>query len=171
MIPSEHLPLLDLLRLNPVWGSPLAALLEPTMRILVNLGYGSLTEGWNQGPANVPTTISWDLLPSNISWADLSAALGNAWTQGVQDAFKELQDPNTYFSGGFLGEEPFSTLWNAAQRVFFDIQDPTGLFGASAMATDPTDSDFVNPLGSLVDGNSDLSWIADLLGVDAITPA
>jgi hypothetical protein len=172
MIPSEHLPLLDLLRLSPGWGSPLAALLEPSMRILVNLGYGSLTEGWNQGPANVPTTISWDLLPSNISWADLSGALTNAWTQGVQDAFKEMQDANSYFWGGFLGEEPFSTLWNAAQRVFFDNQDPTGLFGASAMATDPADSsDLVNTLGSPVDGNPDLSWVADLVGLDAITPA
>lgn len=175
MIPAEHLPLLDLLRLNPVWGSPLAALLEPSMRILVNLGYGSLTEGWNQGPANVPTTVSWDLLPSNISWADVNAALSNAWTEGVQGAFKELQDPNTYFPGGFLGEEPFSTLWNAAQRVFFDIQDPFSVFGGSAMATDAADtsdtSDFVNSLGSLVDGNPDLSWIADFLGLDTLTPA
>lgn len=172
MIPSETLPLLDLLRLNPVWGSPLAALLEPSMRVLVNLGYGSLTEGWNQGPANVPTTISWDLLPSNISWTDINAALANAWTEGVQDAIKELQDPKTYFLGGFMAEEPFSTVWNAAQRVYFDIQDPTSLFGGSAMATDPAGtSDFTDFLGSLVDGNPDLSWIADLFGLDMIGPA
>lgn len=171
MIPTEHLPLLDLLRLNPIWGSPLAALLEPSMRILVNLGYGSLTEGWNQGPANVPTTISWDLLPSNISSADVNAALSNAWNEGLQDAIKELQDPKTYIPGGFLGEEPFSTLWNAAQRVFLDDQDPTSIFGGPAVATDPTDtSDFLNSLGSLVDGNPGLSWIADLLGLDTITP-
>ncbi|OBH15270.1 PE-PPE domain-containing protein [Mycolicibacter terrae] len=171
MIPTEHLPLLDLLRLNPVWGSPLAALLEPSMRILVNLGYGSLTEGWNQGPANVPTTISWDLLPSNISLTDINAALSNAWTQGVQDMFKELQDPKTYIPGGFLGEEPFSMLWTAAQRVFFDMQDAGSLFGGSAEATDPADTDFPNSLGSVVDGNPDLSWIADLLGLDTIDPA
>jgi hypothetical protein len=98
--------------------------------------------------------------------------LAGAWTQGVQDAFKELADPRTYIPGGFLGEEPFSTLWNAAQRVAFDNQDPTGLFGGSAMATDPADtSDLVNTLGSPVDGNPDLSWVADLLGLDAITPA
>lgn len=163
MIPSESLPLLDLLRLNPVWGSPLAALLEPSMRILVNLGYGSLTEGWNQGPANVPTTISWDLLPSNISWSDVNAALSNAWGEGVQDMFKELQDPNTYFPGGFLQEEPFATLWAAAQRVLFDIQDPGSPWGGSAMATDPSDS--------LVDSHPDLSSIADAVGLDFVNPA
>lgn len=172
MIPSEHLPLLELLRLNPVWGAPLAALLEPSMRILVNLGYGSLTEGWNQGPANVPTTISWDLLPSNISLADITSALANAWTQGIQDAFKELQNLNTYLPGGFLGDELFSTILTAAQRVIFDIQDTGSWFGGSAMATDPADtSDVLNSLGSPVDGDPDVSWVADLLGLDTIAPA
>jgi hypothetical protein len=141
------------------------------MRILVNLGYGSLTEGWNQGPANVPTTISWDLLPSNISLADITSALANAWTQGIQDAFKELQNLNTYLPGGFLGDELFSTILTAAQRVIFDIQDTGSWFGASAVATDPADSsDFLNSLGSPVDGNPDFSWIADLLGLDTIAP-
>lgn len=159
MIPSDSLPLLDLLRLNPIWGSPLAALLEPTMRVLVNLGYGSLTEGWNQGPANVPTTISWNLLPSNISLSDITSALTNAWNQGVQDVFKELADPKTYIPGGFMAEEPFSTLWAAAQRVFFDVQDPSSWWGGSAMATDPQDTPVDNPL--------DLSSIADALGLDS----
>lgn len=176
MIPTESLPLLDLLRLNPVWGNPLADLLEPSMRILVNLGYGSLTEGWNQGPANVPTTFSFDLLPSNISWAEVNTALSAAWSEGVQAAFRDLQDPANYVWGSFMEQEPFSTLWNAAQRVFFDIQDPTplfgGLFGGSAMATDAGDSpDFLNSLGSLVDGNPDLSWIGEFLGLDTVTAA
>lgn len=170
VIPSETLPLLDLLRLNPVWGSPLAALLEPSMRILVNLGYGSLTEGWNQGPANVPTSFSFELLPSHISLSDVTEALANSWNEGVQDMFKELQNPATYVFGSFMETEPFSTLWNAAQRVFFDNQDPTplfgGWFGGSAMATDPGD-----PASSLAaDGQLDLSWITDLFGLDT-TPA
>lgn len=172
MIPTETLPLLDLLRLNPVWGNPLAALLEPSMRILVNLGYGSLTEGWNQGPANVLNTFSFELLPSHISLEEVNAALANAWTEGVQDAFKELQDPMNYLYGSFLGDEPFSTLLNAAQRVFFDFQDPISLFGGSAMATDPAEaSDVVNSVGSLADGQLDLSWIADFLGLDTISTA
>lgn len=176
MIPSETLPLLDLLRVNPVWGNPLADLLEPSMRILVNLGYGSLTEGWNQGPANVLNTFSFELLPSNISWDEVSTALSAAWSEGVQAAIRDLQDPANYVFGSFMEQEPFSTLWNAAQRVFFDIQDPTSLFGGlfagSATASDAGDSsDFVNSLGSVVDGHPDLSWIADFLGLDTVTPA
>lgn len=163
MIPSETLPLLDLLRLNPVWGSPLAALLEPDLRILVNLGYGSITEGWNQGPANELTSFSWELFPSHLNWDDVYTALVNGWSEGVQAAFQELQDPNTYMLGGFMQEEPFSILWNAAQRVFNDIQDPVSLFGGSAMATDT--SDVVNSLDSVADSQLDLSWITDALGL------
>lgn len=176
VIPADSLPLLDLLRVNPVWGNPLADLLEPSLRILVNLGYGSLTEGWNQGPANELTSFSFDLLPSNISWAEVNAALSGAWSEGVQAAFRALQDPANYVWGSFMEQEPFSTLWNAAQRVFLDIQNPTplfgGLFGGSAMATDAGDPpDFLSSLGSLFDGNPDLSWIGDFFGLDTTIPA
>ncbi|MEO6794169.1 MAG: PE-PPE domain-containing protein [Mycobacterium sp.] len=163
MIPTEHLPLLDLLRLNPVWGNPLASLLEPDLRILVNLGYGSIDEGWNQGPANVPTAMSFELFPSNLNWADVNAALVNGWSQGVQAAIKDLQDPMNYVFGSFMQQDPFAMLWTAAQRVFFDIQDPTSLFGGSAMATDPLDS--------VVDAHPDLSAIADAIGLDITASA
>lgn len=162
MIPSETLPLLDLLRLNPVWGNPLADLLEPSLRVLVNLGYGSIDEGWNQGPANVPTAMSFELFPSNLNWAEVNAALTNGWQEGLQAAIKDLQDPMNYVFGSFMDQAPFSLLWNAAQRVVFDIQDPTSLFGGSAMATDT--------LGSL-DAHPDLSSIADAIGLDITAPA
>ena len=57
LIPNDNLPVLEPLLLIPGIGQPLYDLLEPDTRILVNLGYGSLTEGWNQGPANEPTTF------------------------------------------------------------------------------------------------------------------
>ena len=57
MIPNDNLPILEPLLLIPGIGQPLYDLLEPDTQILVNLGYGSITEGWNQGPANVPTTF------------------------------------------------------------------------------------------------------------------
>nr|CRL82374.1 PPE family protein PPE28 [Mycolicibacter nonchromogenicus] len=167
---------MDLLRLNPGWGNPLADLLEPSLRILVNLGYGSLTEGWNQGPANMPTSFSLELLPSHISWDEVNAALSVAWAQGVQAAFRDLGTPGNYVWGSFLEQEPFSTLWNAAQRVFFDIQSPTpafgGLFGGSAVATDATDApDLLSSLASFLDDNPVLSWIGDLFGLDSLTAA
>lgn len=40
--------------------------------ILVNLGYGSITEGWNQGPAGLVTTVNWGL--PDMDWNQVCAA-------------------------------------------------------------------------------------------------
>jgi hypothetical protein len=93
MIPSENLPLLEPLLLIPGVGQPLYDLLEPDTRILVNLGYGSITEGWNQGPADVPTTFG--LFP-DINHTQLAEALSNGWQQGVTDALHAIEDPVSY---------------------------------------------------------------------------
>jgi hypothetical protein len=93
MIPSDNLPILEPLLLIPGIGQPLYDLLEPDTRILVNLGYGSITEGWNQGPANVPTTFG--LFP-DINQTQLSDALSNGWQQGLTDALHDLQHPVSY---------------------------------------------------------------------------
>lgn len=55
MILSPHLPLLTPLRALPLLGEPLADLIEPDLKILVNLGYGDPSHGYSTGPANVPT--------------------------------------------------------------------------------------------------------------------
>jgi hypothetical protein len=93
MIPNDNLPILEPLLLIPGIGQPLHDLLEPDTQILVNLGYGSITEGWNQGPANVPTTFG--LFP-DINQTQLADALSNGWQQGVTDALHDLQHPVSY---------------------------------------------------------------------------
>ena len=93
MIPNDNLPLLEPLLLIPGIGQPLYDLLEPDTQILVNLGYGSITEGWNQGPANVPTTFG---LYPDINQTQLDDALSNGWQQGVTDALHDLQSPLSY---------------------------------------------------------------------------
>jgi hypothetical protein len=93
MIPNDNLPILEPLLLVPGIGQPLYDLLEPDTQILVNLGYGSITEGWNQGPANVPTTFG---LYPDINQTQLSDALSNGWQQGVTDALHDLQSPVSY---------------------------------------------------------------------------
>jgi PE-PPE domain/PE family len=55
VIPNPHLPLAQGIRAIPVIGPPLGDLLEPDLRVLVNLGYGSPDQGWSTGPPNVPT--------------------------------------------------------------------------------------------------------------------
>lgn len=55
IIETEHLPLLAPLRAIPVIGPPLAALVEPNLEVIVNLGYGDPRFGYSTSPANVPT--------------------------------------------------------------------------------------------------------------------
>ncbi len=93
MIANDTLPILEPLLLIPGIGQPLYDLLEPDTQILVNLGYGSITEGWNQGPANDPTTFG---LYPDINQTQLSDALSNGWQQGVTDALHDLQNPVSY---------------------------------------------------------------------------
>ncbi len=90
MITDPTLPLLDPLQVIPVIGKPLYDLLEPDMRILVNLGYGSLTQGWDsQNPPDVPTPFG--LWPTNITPSELTTALANGAQQGITDFIKDLQ--------------------------------------------------------------------------------
>ena len=84
MIPTQNLPLLDPVRAIPVIGNPIADLLQPDLRVIVNLGYGNPDFGWSTGPANVTTPFG--LAPhvgAPVVLGDLSAGT----QQGVQ-AFK-----------------------------------------------------------------------------------
>lgn len=83
MIPAETLPLLAPLQGLPVLGQPLVDLLQPALRVLVNLGYGNIEHGWDQGPADVPTPFG--LFPDVDPGAVLTA-LGN----GVRDGFSDF---------------------------------------------------------------------------------
>jgi PE-PPE domain/PE family len=56
MITTQNgLPLLDPVRAIPVIGKPIADLLQPDLTTIVNLGYGSPTQGWSTGYANEHT--------------------------------------------------------------------------------------------------------------------
>ncbi|MGH3560942.1 MAG: PE-PPE domain-containing protein, partial [Mycobacterium sp.] len=72
MIPAESLPLLDPLRLIPVIGQPLYDLLEPDTQILVNLGYGSIDQGWWPGDADVVPDAG--LFPTDLNLGDVLTA-------------------------------------------------------------------------------------------------
>ncbi|HYB38671.1 MAG TPA: PE-PPE domain-containing protein [Mycobacterium sp.] len=130
MIPTENLPLLDPVRDIPLIGNPLADLLQPDLTILVNLGYGSITEGWSQGPANVPTPFG--LFP-HIPLGDILQALVGGTQQGVEGAMAALTDPSA------------SSL---SVPSLADLADP--LAALTAAASDPSLSltDLVNTLSS-----------------------
>jgi PE-PPE domain len=101
MIPAANLPLLDPLRLVPIIGDPLADLMQPDLTVLVNLGYGSITDGWSPGPANVPTPFG--LFPTNINLIDVLTALANGAQQGIADALNDLRTPTLLDTSSLSG--------------------------------------------------------------------
>jgi len=121
MIPADGLPLLEPLEVIPFIGQPLYDLLEPDMSVLVNLGYGSLTEGWDsQNAPDVPTEFG--LWPTNITPSELTTALLNGAEQGITDFIKDLQSPSFNFDWSSL-----QPLLNAAYTFGLtptEITDP-----------------------------------------------
>ncbi len=89
MIPTQNLPLLDPVRLIPYVGNPLADLLQPDLRYLVNWGYGNPAYGWSTGPANVTTPIG--LVPPLSATTALPGDLISGAQQGIVAATNAFQ--------------------------------------------------------------------------------
>jgi len=121
MIHSEYLPLLIPLLFMPIVGKPLYDLLEPSMRILVNMGYGNLDHGWNDGPADVPQEASTEQPP--IDPQELMAAL----EQGAQDGWNafmaDLVDPATYQYTDVMDLPVLASLVTAAETAVGTTND------------------------------------------------
>jgi hypothetical protein len=177
MIPVDNLPLLDPLRLIPVVGNPLADLLQPDMTVLVDLGYGSITDGWSQGPANVPTPF--ELFPTDLNWSDVLTALVNGVPQAIQAAIADLENPDNYQITSLLDNPTLSPLVDAAYTSgLIDTLQPTSaeltqaLLGGNFPLSDATlfspPADIVNDLSSTVSADyAALLPIADT--IDALT--
>jgi hypothetical protein len=81
MIPTQNLPLLTPLRALPVIGNPLADLVQPDLKLLVNWGYGDPNFGWSTSPADIQTPFGF--LPPLSATTELGALLPGATAQGV----------------------------------------------------------------------------------------
>jgi hypothetical protein len=124
IIPAESLPLLDPLRLIPVVGQPLYDLLEPDTQILVNLGYGSIDQGWAPGDADVVSASG--LLPTDLNLGDIATALGNGLQQGVSDFVADLGNPETYQITPLVDNPSLSEVADAGYLYgFLDTPNPT----------------------------------------------
>lgn len=88
MIPSQNLPLLDPVRHIAYVGNPIADLVQPVLRPLVNWGYGDPNYGWSTGPANVTTPFGF--LPPLSDTAALGPALVGGIHQGIGAAIGDL---------------------------------------------------------------------------------
>jgi hypothetical protein len=175
MIPVQDLPLLDPLRLIPFVGNPLADLLQPDMKVLVNLGYGSITDGWSQGPANVPTPF--DLFPTDLNGSDVLTALANGVPQGIQAAIADLENPDNYQIPQLLDNPTLAPLVDAAYTSgLIDTLQPTAqqltqaLLGGNFPLSDATllspPTDLVNDFTSTISADyAALLPIADTINV------
>jgi PE-PPE domain len=170
MIPNDNLPILEPLLLIPGIGQPLYDLLEPDTQILVNLGYGSLTEGWNQGPANEPTTFG---LHPDINQTQLSDALSNGWQQGLTDALNDLQHPISYqdqVAPLLPVEDALYTAFNVPQNgSLIDVVEgflAIAGFPVSDVTLSSSPTDIINDISSTLSYDvSSLLPIADALNV------
>lgn len=88
MIPTDNLPILSLLRGNG-FGNAIADLLQPDLRVLINLGYGDIAHGWSQGPADITTPFG--VFP-DVNAQDVFNALIAGAQQGWQDFTADLQN-------------------------------------------------------------------------------
>ncbi|SPM29521.1 PE-PPE domain-containing protein [Mycobacterium terramassiliense] len=88
MIPTENLPLLAPLRLLPVIGNPLADLIQPDLKLLVNWGYGDPNFGWSTSPADIQTPFGF--LPPLSATTELVSLFPGATAQGVSAFSNDL---------------------------------------------------------------------------------
>ena len=131
------------LRVSGEPGNQLADLLQPDLSILVNLGYGNLseTEGYDLGPANVPTALG--LLP-NIDPSQLVTALENGWQEGMSNAMQDI---------------PSSQLDTSSLTVLEDVAYTFGITDTP----NPSFSEFLNAVGAW--GAGELGFGSSFSGV------
>jgi hypothetical protein len=136
MILTQDLPLLDPLRAIPYLGPIAADLVQPDLRVIVDLGYGD-------GYANVATTAG--LLP-DANLASVAIDLATGALQGVQAALVDA------------GVLPTTDLPDAYPYLP-DPSPPTEVLGSSATAT--AEGAFVTELQDFVNDLAGLSTSLD----------
>ncbi|MGH3564183.1 MAG: PE-PPE domain-containing protein, partial [Mycobacterium sp.] len=169
MIPSETLPLLAPLQSIPVIGQPLYDLLEPDMRILVNLGYGSITDGWDSGPANVPTPFG--LFPTNLNLGDVLTALENGTQQGIQDFIDDLGSLSSADSGSVVPNILNALIDGTAGTSlpsFTDIVNAFSSAAATAYATLLPTADIINALVTTAPAYAATVFVDELAAGDPV---
>ena len=124
MIPTTDLPLLDGVRDIPIIGHPIADLLQPDLRYLVNMGYGDPRYGWSTGPANVATPFG--LLPPRSAFEMLPGLLASGTQQGIQD-----------FIGDFTGTGPHPVTLPSLNSLNPLLDPSSGTAGVTTALTNP----------------------------------
>lgn len=95
IIPHPDLPLLEPIRMIPLIGDPIADLLQPALKVIVNLGYGDPNYGWtNTGFANEQQTFS--VLP-DVDWGEVVHLLVAGVQQGIHDFINDFSAGGSFW--------------------------------------------------------------------------
>ncbi len=121
MIPTTNLPILQGLRGIPVVGQPLADLIQPDLKVLVNLGYGDPAHGYSTAPANVPTPLG--LFP-HLSQASIVSDLLTGSRQGITAAASDLSAAGFPSVSGLSSMSPTSLL-SGMSHALTSISSPS----------------------------------------------
>jgi hypothetical protein len=179
IIPTENLPLLEPLRLLPVIGNPIADLLQPALKVIVNLGYGDPQYGWStNGFANQQTTFGF--IP-DVDWTHAASLFFAGVQQGIKDFATDISP------GGVMSQElaslkfptPASTalptpdsiisaLQTATTDIAYNISNASAALYAAALPT----ADIVNAMVTMLPAyaiNLFLGGIQQALSGDVIT--
>ncbi|KDE99092.1 hypothetical protein Y900_009055 [Mycolicibacterium aromaticivorans JS19b1 = JCM 16368] len=180
IIPTENLPLLEPLRLIPVIGNPIADLLQPALKVIVNLGYGNPNYGWStDGYANVQSTFGF--IP-DVNWGQVAQLFAAGVAQGISDFVADISP------GGIMWQElaalhlpkpvpapvfPAPTgVISALQTVISDVAYTISSSSAALYAAALPTADIVNAIGTMLpayDANLFLGGIQQALSGDVIT--
>jgi hypothetical protein len=191
MIPTEDLPMLQPFR-GSGFGNALADLVQPALKVLVNLGYGDIDHGWDQGPADVATPFG--LFP-DVSFQDVFTALVNGAQQGWTDFTEDLQNLSSssaadMFGAGLSGSADFvmpsltdivNTLTSAAATLYATLLPTADILNA-VFTTLPTyattiffqelaSGDLVNAIGLPMAATTGLVTMAAGFEFEVITNA
>lgn len=152
MIDHPNLPLLDPVRAIPVIGEPIAALVQPNLKVIVNLGYGDPNFGYSTTYADVPTPFG--LFPE-VPPGVIADALVRGTQQGVNDFLAVT--PHALTTAPVIAPPAFPPLIQA-------------YLPPAPQALPPTPVNIANTLASVVStGYSVLLPTADLLTAFATT--
>lgn len=134
-IQTPNLPLLAPIRAIPFIGKPIAALVQPVLKVIVNLGYGDPAHGFTsatQPMANQP--MPFGLFPQ-VSYKEVFQQLGAGVKQGIHDFFAAFGD-----QGGGKTQLPKLYLDGVLQTMPARISAAASALYATVLST----ADFIN---------------------------
>lgn len=123
MIPTQDLPLVELIRMIPYAGPPIADIFQPDLRVLVDLGYGSHGYADVATPASLISIPNWPVVAVDLARGAVQGPYAAGVEIGVEagwwgpelfpDAYPWVPspDPNLHLNlGPFLNQPPVTGL-------------------------------------------------------------